>query len=801
MKKFLVVAIILVVIVGAIALLVMNLEGIVNKNKDFILTRAETALGRKVSIGDIGVTLRGGLGVRLENFVVADDPDFSSEPFVTAAYLQVNAKLLPLLKKDFQIKRIVLRDPVIQIIRNKQGVFNFNSFSGAGESNQASQASVSGSGTGQAAAAIPLVVGIASIENGEIHYVDHAQELDLRVQKIKTSVKDLDLEKPIDLNLEAAFLSDEKNTAIKGSFGPVPVDGGDPMSTPFELEIELNPIDVTTTLGAFKQMAKSIPPDVKIEGPLALRTAVKGTPAEMTIQIGLNGADLQVSGPQGFNKPAGVPLAIDADTQFAGETLKIDNASIIFGELAASAKGLYTLGKTPSIDVTVDARDIALAGWETIVPMVASYKLSGNAALTARIKGILGEGIQPDITGTVKLTDAAATLPQLMKPLTEIRTEIAFAKDKAEIKQMSFRLGETTVEGKGTVNGFDPPTVEYQATSSQAALADIRPPQPNLKKPEVLRNVRASGRMIMGETPAGNGVLKSADGTISDIDYRELDATYTMIGKKTRIDNVRLRALDGTLTGSGLIEAGDDTNSFDLRLKATDVDVIQLMTALPGSVRQSLRGKANLNLNISGKGKEWEDTQKTLSGDGLAEIFEGELIDINIANSILDEISSYTGMSNLVPNAVKQKYPKVFAEKNTLIENLNSDFVVDNGRILARNLVLKHEDYKIKGKGAIGFDRSLDMTATFTISKRLTDDLIRNYKAISYLTNERGEVEVPVLLGGNISGISVRPDSDYIKDLVGKALVGDGLDKLKNKYLKDLFPSNKQAKPDTSRIR
>ena len=93
MKKLLVVVIILVVIAAAVALLVMNLEGIVNKNKDFILTRAEDALGREVSIGDIGVTLRGGLGVRLNDVTVADDPAFSEEPFVRASNLQVNAKL------------------------------------------------------------------------------------------------------------------------------------------------------------------------------------------------------------------------------------------------------------------------------------------------------------------------------------------------------------------------------------------------------------------------------------------------------------------------------------------------------------------------------------------------------------------------------------------------------------------------------------------------------------------------------------------------------------------------------------
>ena len=265
MKKFLVVAIILIVIVGAIALLAMNLKGIVNKNKDFILTRAQAAIGREVSIGDIGITLRGGLGVRLENFVVADDPDFSTEPFLQASNLQVNAKLLPLLKKDFQIKRIILRDPVIRIIRSKEGVFNFDSLR---ESRNAARPNVetgNDSGTSpSAAAAIPLVIGLASIENGEVHFIDHQQNLDLQIEQIQTSVKDLDLEKPIDVKLEAAFLSDNKNVTLKGKFGPLPGGDADPLSTPFEVEIEIDPLDMTKTLGKFGQLAESIPPDLKI---------------------------------------------------------------------------------------------------------------------------------------------------------------------------------------------------------------------------------------------------------------------------------------------------------------------------------------------------------------------------------------------------------------------------------------------------------------------------------------------------------------------------------------------------------
>jgi AsmA protein len=111
----------LAVIVVLFVIVFLNLEGIVNRNKDFFLSQAESALGREVSVEKIGITLRGGIGVRLENVTIADDPTFSSEPFVRAKDLQINAKLLPLLKKQFEIKRVILRDPVIQILRDADG--------------------------------------------------------------------------------------------------------------------------------------------------------------------------------------------------------------------------------------------------------------------------------------------------------------------------------------------------------------------------------------------------------------------------------------------------------------------------------------------------------------------------------------------------------------------------------------------------------------------------------------------------------------------------------------------------------
>ncbi|MGH7422399.1 MAG: hypothetical protein ACREJ1_01830, partial [Candidatus Methylomirabilales bacterium] len=89
MRKFVIAAVILFVLAAVVVFALFNLDKLVKRNKDYILAQAEQALGRKVAVEDIGVTLWGGIGVRLKNLTLADDRAFSTQDFLHAADLQV----------------------------------------------------------------------------------------------------------------------------------------------------------------------------------------------------------------------------------------------------------------------------------------------------------------------------------------------------------------------------------------------------------------------------------------------------------------------------------------------------------------------------------------------------------------------------------------------------------------------------------------------------------------------------------------------------------------------------------------
>ena len=98
-----------------------------------------------------------------------------SSHFVSAEDLQINVKLLPLLRKDFQIKRLILHKPVIQVIRNKEGKFNFSTLGLGKEKKEKPKEPEKAEKEKQQKAPLALLIAVVDVSGGEVHYVDQKE--------------------------------------------------------------------------------------------------------------------------------------------------------------------------------------------------------------------------------------------------------------------------------------------------------------------------------------------------------------------------------------------------------------------------------------------------------------------------------------------------------------------------------------------------------------------------------------------------------------------------------------------------
>jgi len=96
----------------------------VNKYQDQYRPLLEAALNRKISVKDIRLALLPYIGVRVADFVVQDDPTFSADPFASLASLDVHVRVWPLFIGHVDVDEIVLREPIITLVKNRQGQIN-----------------------------------------------------------------------------------------------------------------------------------------------------------------------------------------------------------------------------------------------------------------------------------------------------------------------------------------------------------------------------------------------------------------------------------------------------------------------------------------------------------------------------------------------------------------------------------------------------------------------------------------------------------------------------------------------------
>ncbi|MGC2724734.1 MAG: AsmA family protein, partial [Candidatus Acidiferrales bacterium] len=143
----------LLIIGGIIVLLILIILALplfinVNQFKPTLETKLGVALGRKVGIGDIGLSILSG-SVTVKDVSVADDPAYSNGAFLTAKSLDVGVAMMPLIfSRQLNVSSFTIEEPEITLLRNASGTWNYSTLGAAGQSKSSASAPAAGGGAG-----------------------------------------------------------------------------------------------------------------------------------------------------------------------------------------------------------------------------------------------------------------------------------------------------------------------------------------------------------------------------------------------------------------------------------------------------------------------------------------------------------------------------------------------------------------------------------------------------------------------------------------------------------------------------
>ena len=182
----------------------------------------ENALNRKIALQGIRLTIWPRIGARVAGFTVMDDPAFSAGPFASLTSLDVGVKLLPLLSKRVEIEEITLRDPLITLIKNKDGVTNLSTIGPRTAAPARPEKPETQQGDPLQALAL-LAVDRLSIDGGTLIYRDlsKASQQEYQVQDLTVTLTAVHLGETPSLQLKATLQPYKMPLSIDGRFGPL----------------------------------------------------------------------------------------------------------------------------------------------------------------------------------------------------------------------------------------------------------------------------------------------------------------------------------------------------------------------------------------------------------------------------------------------------------------------------------------------------------------------------------------------------------------------------------------------------
>src|SRR5215510_8084044 len=141
----------------------------VNHFRPMIEERASASLGRKVSVGDLSLSLLGG-ALTAKDLSIGDDPKFSSSPFLTAKSLSVGVEVMPLiLSKQLNVTGIVIDNPEVTLLRNPAGDWNYSSIGNSSEARPKTEEKPSSAKAPQSSSTPDISVKKLELKNGKIN--------------------------------------------------------------------------------------------------------------------------------------------------------------------------------------------------------------------------------------------------------------------------------------------------------------------------------------------------------------------------------------------------------------------------------------------------------------------------------------------------------------------------------------------------------------------------------------------------------------------------------------------------------
>jgi AsmA protein len=223
-----VVVALMVIVIGALLIIPNFLDA--NRYKSELEKYVLETTGRPLRLGgDVRLSLFPWAGVSFSDLRLGNTPAFTEKDFLTVKSFDVRVKLWPLLSKQVEMDRLMVSEPRLLLVTNKDGAVNWD-FGAKPVQPKPPAPTPSTPETGLPIAS--LQIGELSIQNAQIVLIDHGKGSRQEISGLNAAVRDISFDRPVRLTLSGTL--NQKPFSAEGRFGPVGKNPGQG-SVPLEL--------------------------------------------------------------------------------------------------------------------------------------------------------------------------------------------------------------------------------------------------------------------------------------------------------------------------------------------------------------------------------------------------------------------------------------------------------------------------------------------------------------------------------------------------------------------------------------
>jgi AsmA protein len=380
---------VLIVIVIALPLLVN-----VNNYRPQIESSLSSALGRPVKVGNLSLSILSG-SVQADQLSIADDPKFSSSPFLQAKTLKVGVELLPLIfRKRLDVTNLSIEQPQISLLRDRDGIWNFSSLG-----NHAGQPAAPQKTSGGSAASSNISVDKLDITDGTITLGSTTgKRKPVVYDKVNLTMRNFSFASsfPVSASIE---LPGGGSVKIGGMAGPI--NSSDASLTAVQEKVTLRKVDLSQS--AMVDPALGVAGSADFDGTLTSDGNIakaSGTLKATSLKIVPKGS------------PATVPVqvAFSVEHDLKQESGKIAQCDVTIGKAVVKVTGTYDMhGETTSIHTKLDGQGMPVDDLEGILPAVGvvlppgSKLKGGTVSVSLESNGPVDKLVS---TGWVKMSNS-----------------------------------------------------------------------------------------------------------------------------------------------------------------------------------------------------------------------------------------------------------------------------------------------------------------------------------------------------------------------------------------------------------